>query len=157
MCIMDLFSSSKLGLEVKPISFSSACHFVKLFHRHCKPPVGHIFSLGCYYDGKLVGVAICGRPVSRVYDDGVTLEITRVATDGTRNACSKLYAYCCKYARKKGVNKILTYTLMSEGGASLRAANFILEAENVGGKAWGGSRKFVCPSGQLKRRWAFIL
>lgn len=153
--MMDLFGSSGSGLKVRSVSFGDACHFVKLFHRHCKPPVGHKFSLGCFQNGQMVGVAICGRPVSRVYDDGVTLEITRLATNGTRNACSKLYAEARKYAQKIGYKKIITYTLMSESGASLRAANFTLEAENVGGKAWSGRRKFVCPSGQLKRRWVY--
>lgn len=144
-------------MEVRPIEFSVASAFVKAFHRHCKPTVGHIFSIGCFIRGRLVGVAVCGRPVARKLDDGATIEINRLATDGTRNACSKLYAASRNYARAKGFKKVITYTLMSENGASLRASNFILEAENVGGKSWSSCRSFVCPSGQLKKRWSYIL
>src|SRR5207249_8789207 len=85
------------------------------------PTVGGKFALGAAQDGKLVGVVIAGRPISRRLDDGKTLEVLRVATDGTRNACSFLYSRCAKIARLMGYERIITYTLASEGGASLRA------------------------------------
>jgi len=73
------------------------------------------------HEGKLVGVAIAGRPVARRLDDGTTLEILRVATDGTPNACSWLYARVVKIARLLGYSRVITYTLEEECGACLRA------------------------------------
>lgn len=150
---MLLFLNSTL--EVTTIGFTEAAEFVRRNHRHCKPPIGHKFSLACYHDGKLCGIAICGRPVSRYYDDGDTIEITRLCTNGTFNACSKLYGACCRYARKIGYKKVITYTLESEYGSSLRAANFTLDAEGVGGLHWTGKRKHS--SGKFKNRWIRIL
>lgn len=143
-------------LFVCAILFKEACQFVKQYHRHRLPPVGHKFSLGCFQNGQMVGVAICGRPIARYLDDGKTLEICRLATNGTRNACSKLYAEARKYAQKIGYKKIITYTLMSESGASLRAAGFTLEAESVGSFMWKSSRRvFVDPTGEKKKRWSY--
>ena len=88
------------------------------------PPVGGKFAVACHDDGRMCGVAICGRPVARRLDDGTTLEIYRNCTDGTRNACSKLYGACQRIARDMGYKRVITYTLASENGASLRASNF---------------------------------
>src|SRR5437762_1720536 len=79
------------------------------------------FALGTAQGGELVGVALAGRPVCRRHDDGRTLEVLRVATDGTPNACSFLYSRCARIARLMGYTRVITYTLASEGGASLRA------------------------------------
>ncbi len=146
---MILFDTKILSVHVIP--FSQAAAFVERNHRHCKPPIGHKFSLACYNNGKLCGVAIVGRPVSRHFDNGKTLEINRLCTIGTQNACSKLYGACCRYAKKMGYEKVVTYTLASELGTSLKASNFILEAENVGGLSWTGKRKHE--STELKNRW----
>ena len=70
-------------LNVRPIDFKTACNFVDLNHRHHKRPVGHKFSISVYDDDKMVGVAMVGRPVSRILDDGTTLEVNRLCTDGT--------------------------------------------------------------------------
>ena len=75
-------------LTVKPMSLADANRFVAEHHRHHKPVRGHKFSLGCMANGRLAGVAIVGRPVSRYLDDGLTLEVNRLCTDGTKNACS---------------------------------------------------------------------
>src|SRR6266511_1529885 len=81
-----------MGLRTVPVSFAQACAFVAAWHRHHRPPTGHKFSIGVATDdGVLVGVAMVGRPVARLLDDGHTLP-ERVATDGHRNACSLLYA-----------------------------------------------------------------
>lgn len=159
---MTLFQPQPTGkLEVCQIELSSANRFVQQYHRHNRPTVGHIFSLGCFLDGKLVGVAICGRPVARRLAILGVLEVNRLCTDGTKNACSKLMGAVVKYARAKGFHKIISYTLMSEYGASLRASNFTLEAENVGKKAWTSQRSKSRPSGgivgaqELKKRWAY--
>lgn len=79
-------------LELVPVTLREANGFVQQYHRHHKQVAGHKFSIGVAQDGKLVGVAICGRPVSRRLDNGTTLEVNRLCTDGTRNACSILYA-----------------------------------------------------------------
>ena len=105
----------------RPISLKLANEFVLANHRHNKPVTGHKFSIGLFDDDKLIGVAICGRPVARMADDGLTLEILRVCTDGTRNANSMLYSRVKKIAQVMGYKKVLTYTLTEESGSSLRA------------------------------------
>jgi len=108
-------------MEAIPLHLREANEFVAQHHRHNLPVVGCKFALGAAQDGKLVGVVIAGRPVCRRLDDGKTLEILRVATDGRPNACSFLYSRCAKIARLMGYETVITYTLESEGGASLRA------------------------------------
>lgn len=127
-------------LTLTPVSLAEANAFVAQYHRHHKPVVGHKFSIGCTADGRLVGVAIVGRPVSRYLDNGLTLEVNRLCTDGTKNACSMLYAAAWRAARAMGYHKIITYTLDTESGASLRAAGWTC-AGLAGGKRWTGSRR----------------
>jgi len=92
--------------------------------------------------------------VSRGLDDGWTLEVNRVATDGTRNACSMLYAACWRAAKAIGYRKLVTYTLPEEGGASLRAAGWRCIGQ-AGGGSWScTSRPRVDTHPlQLKLRW----
>lgn len=120
-------------MEVVPVSLRDANAFVALLHRHHKPVVGHKFSLAVS-DEKIRGVAIVGRPVSRMADDGWTLEVNRCCTDGARNACSMLYRAAWRAARALGYKRLITYTLPSEGGASLRGAGFKLLGEAGGGQ-----------------------
>ena len=98
-------------LMLIPVSLAEANAFVAQHHRHHKPVTGHKFSIGCTADGQLVGVAIVGRPVSRYLDDGQTLEVNRLCTDGTKNACSMLYAAAWRAARAMGYRKMITYIL----------------------------------------------
>ena len=84
----------------------------------------------------MVGVAVAGRPIARHLDDGLTIEIVRVCTDGTRNACSKLYGACVRIAKDMGYKKVITYILDTEDGASVKSANFKLAKENAGGGSW---------------------
>ena len=84
---------------------------------------------------RLCGVAIAGRPVARRLDDGLTIEILRVCTDGTYNACSVLYGACARAARAMGYRRVVTYTLESEPGTSLKAAGFKFDGE-AGGLSW---------------------
>ena len=87
----------------KPITFRTACDFIALHHRHHKPTVGCKFSIGLYEENALIGVAVCGRPVSRHLDDGLTCEINRLCVvDGHYNACSMLYGACCRIAKEMG-------------------------------------------------------
>ena len=125
----------KLHLELAPISFSEAAEFVLKHHRHHTPPQGHKFSVGVVYDGRLVGVAIVGRPVSRHRDNSMTLEITRLCTDGTKNACSKLYSAAARAAFAMGYKRIGTYIAKDEPGTSLKAAGWKLIAETPG-RSW---------------------
>ena len=127
-------------IRLVPTTLREANAFVKAHHRHHKPVTGHKFSIGCTADGRLVGVAIVGRPVSRYLDNGLTLEVNRLCTDGTKNACSMLYAAAWRAARAMGYEKIITYTLDTENGASLRAAGWTC-AGLAGGKRWTGSRR----------------
>ena len=111
-------------LKLVPITFKKANEFVKQHHRHHKPVVGHKFSVACQNDGVLCGVAIAGRPVSRHLDNGFTIEVNRLCTDGTKNACSMLYSAVWRIAKPMGYKKAITYILESESGTSLRAAGW---------------------------------
>lgn len=109
-------------LTVVPLTFKQACAVVAELHRHHGPTQGHKFSLGVLDEmGGRRGVAVVGRPVARMLDDGLTVEVTRVATDGTPNACSALYGAAWRTAKESGYRRILTYTQDGESGASLRA------------------------------------
>lgn len=144
-------------MQIVPITLKAANEYVAQNHRHHKPTVGCKFCIGCEDGEQLVGVAICGRPVSRHLDDGKTLEINRLCTDGSRNACSKLYGACVRIAREMGYAKVITYILASENGASLKAANFVCEGE-AGGKMWTGSRKRDNGVPQeMKKRYVYLI
>ena len=119
-------------MRVTPIELSEANAFVSKFHRHHKPVVGHKFSIAVSND-VVCGVAIVGRPVSRHLDNGLTLEVNRCCTDGTRNACSMLYSAAWKAAKALGYMRLITYTLPEEGGASLRGAGWTLVGLRGGG------------------------
>lgn len=121
-------------MTVVPIDFDEAARFVKNHHRHHLPPLSHKFSVALARGESVVGVAIVGRPVSRMLQDGWTLEVSRVATDGTKNACSMLYSRCWRIAQLLGYRRVITYILDTEHGASLNAAGW-----RYVGKAGGGS------------------
>ena len=121
-------------LTIVPVTLEEANAFVREHHRHHKPVPGAKFCIGVSEDSKMVGVCIVGRPVSRMLDDGWTLEVNRTATDGTRNANSMLYASAWKVCKGLGYHKLITYTLPSEGGASLRGAGWKCIGERGGGK-----------------------
>jgi hypothetical protein len=124
-----------LRLRVVPVSLAEANAFVALLHRHHKPVQGHKFSIGCAcQDRKLRGVAIVGRPVARMTDHNEVLEVTRLCTDGTPNACSKLYSAAARVAREMGYSSIQTFVLETEPGTSLKAAGFSLSHVSAGGQ-----------------------
>lgn len=130
-------------LTIIPCDLADANAFVKDHHRHHRPVPGHKFSLAVIDEAqKIRGVAIVGRPIGRRLDDGWTLEVNRVATDGCANACSALYGAARRAAFALGYRKLITYTLPSEGGASLRGAGWrcIGRAGKKGGGGWN------CPS-----------
>ena len=145
-------------MRIAPTTFKAASNYINQFHRHHKASIGCKFCISVVGDdGQLHGVAVCGRPVSRHFDDGETLEINRVCTDGTFNACSMLYGACCRIAREMGYRKVITYILESENGASLKASNFICEGE-AGGTHWTGRRnRGQDIPAEMKTRWVRIL
>ena len=144
-------------MKIIPRTLTAANEYVTENHRHHKAVRGCKFCIGCEDSEQLIGVAICGRPVSRYYDDGKTLEINRLCTNGTRNACSKLYGACVRIAREMGYTKVITYILASENGASLKAANFVCEGK-AGKPMWTGSRKRDNGVPQeFKQRYFFIM
>lgn len=122
-------------LSVFPIDLEGANEFVARHHRHHRPVVGHKFSLAAVEHGVIVGVAIVGRPVSRFRDDGMTLEVTRLCTDGTKNACSFLYGAAARAAFALGYSRIGTYIRKDEPGVSLHAAGWQLIGQTPG-KSW---------------------
>ena len=127
-------------LEIVPMTLKEANAFVEQNHRHHGKVTGHKFSIGLSDGEKIVGVAIVGRPVARHLDDGWTLEVNRLCTDGSRNACSMLYAASWRAARAMGYKRVVTYILESENGASLRASGWKCVGQ-AGGLRWTGRRR----------------
>jgi len=123
-------------LRIVPVTLDEANAFVKRLHRH-KPEKlpGHSFSVGVAKNDVLCGVAIVGNPSAPALQNGILAEIRRVCTDGTPNACSMLYGTARRAARAMGRRPVITYTLGTENGASLRAAGFRVDKANAGGPA----------------------
>jgi hypothetical protein len=117
------------ALRLVPVVRDEAVEFIGRVHRHHGRPVGYRFAVGVEQDGELRGVAVAGRPSSRVLDNGRTIEVTRLAViEGTWNACSVLYGACWRAARALGYVSGVTYTQTEESGASLRASGWRLDA-----------------------------
>ena len=147
-------------LTVVPLSLRTANAIVDRWHRHHKPCRGHKFSLGVIDDsGELHGAAIVGRPVARAVPHEEVLEVTRLVTDGTPNACSMLYGAAARAGKALGYRKIQTYILDSETGTSLKAAGWKLDGQ-VRGRQWehtdGAPRRTDQPTCD-KQRWALEL
>lgn len=112
-----------------PVTLTDARRFVAEHHRHNGPPVGWRFGVGVEHEGRLVGVATAGTPKSRVLaGDPLLLEVNRTCTDGTPHVNSMLYGAIARAAAALGYRSLITYTLQSESGASLRATGWTLEA-----------------------------
>lgn len=140
-------------MTIVPLTLREARALVTIAHRHHRAPQGGLFAIGLCTT-EVVGAVIVGKPVARMLDDGYTVEVTRLVTDGTRNACSMLYRAAWRAARAMGYHRLVTYTLASEGGASLRASGFTLIGE-TGGGSWdrpGRPRVDTHPL-QTKLRW----
>lgn len=142
-----------MSLVVRDISITVAKTFVRANHRHNAPPAGAFVAFGVWSSGDLVGVALVGRPVARMLAGAA--EVTRCCTDGTRNACSKLYAACRRWAKSRGFD-LYTYTLVSETGASLRASGAMIDGHTKGGRSWdcpSRPRKDAGARNEAKIRW----
>lgn len=148
-----------MSIYAVPVGLKEARDFIANFHRHNKPPVGYLFAVGASHEGRLVGVATVGRPVARYLDNGATAEVTRccVVDDAPKGACSFLYARCWQAAKAIGWTRIVTYTLKSETGASLRGAGWKVMAELKPGNPtqWQNrpGREWQSVVGQAKFRW----
>ena len=157
-----------MKVEQRPITLREANAYVIQYHRHHDKVIGHKWSIAAYKNGHICGVAIIGRPTSRKLDDGATLEVTRLCTDGTHNACSFLYAAAARKAKREGYKKIITFILQSEKGTSLRAAGWVLEAAKAGKPDWNRQRyanrpeqlslfERKKPPAEYKQRWSKVL
>jgi hypothetical protein len=148
-----------MTLQIVPISTLEANAFVQSYHRHNKISAQLAkFSIGASDGERLVGVAIVSLPVARALHDGVTAEVRRccVLDDAPKGACSFLYSRCWKAWSALGGQKLITYTLQTEPGASLRGAGWRIVGETPGhSKGWTGrpGREWQPVQGQAKFRW----
>lgn len=122
-----------MALRIVPTTLREANELVAQWHRHHVPVVGHRWSIGVASEGKLVGAAICGRPTARMTAQYSVLEINRCVTDGTKNACSKLYGACAAIAKLMGFSRIQTAILEDEPGTSLKASGYVFSYWSAGG------------------------
>lgn len=124
-------------MKAIPLELKEANEFVAQLHRHHEPVHRDKFRVGCLDDtGKLCGVVQMARPVARRLDDGKTIEVVRLCSDGTYNVCSFLYSKAARIAKEMGYTKIITYILQSESGSSLKASGWICEDDDCGGTSW---------------------
>jgi len=126
------------GLELRSIDLKTAKAFVREHHRHNKPPCSWRWGHAVYNGKDLVAVAMVGRPVARMLDHTKIVEVNRVCAasdiDGLAwNACSMLYAAAAREAKKRGFEKIITYTLESEPAITMKATGWELDALTRGG------------------------
>ena len=155
-----------------PIELKDAQNYINKFHRHHQAAHRDKFRIAAMEDGEIIGVVQVGRPVSRVLDDGHTLEVLRLCTTGEKDVCSFLYSRAARIAKEMGYTKIITYILESETGTSLKASGWKLEADGVGGSDWNvpsRPREVVAsqmslfpekqkyPVGEKKQRWVKLL
>lgn len=156
-------------MKAVPIELKDAQNYINTYHRHHQASHRDKFRIAAMNDGKIVGVVQVGRPVSRHLDDGKTLEVLRLCTDGTKDACSFLYSRAARIAKEMGYAKIITYILESEPGTSLKASGWRCETVNAGGANWNApsrpreviasqlsffSEKPKYPLNEKKQRWS---
>ena len=148
-----------ITLELIPVTLKEADDYVENFHRHCGRTGGAKFAIGVTDGMGLVGVAIVGRPICRHHDNGTTAEVRRICTkdDSPSNVCSMLYGAAWRAWRAMGGKKIITYTLQSESGTSVKAAGWKVVGETrVNKNGWSNNvrkRNWQPVYGQTKFRW----
>jgi hypothetical protein len=143
-------------LKIIPLDLKEANYLVKKLHRHHKPAVGHRFSLGVIDgEGNVIGCVIASRPIARLADQKFVLEITRVATDGSRNACSILLGAVSRTAKAMGYARVQTTTLSRESGSSLKAVGWKSQEINQDGTGWDSrsGRNVDCKNDKKVRWW----
>jgi hypothetical protein len=146
---------------IVPMTLREANDFVEQFHRHSRRTSrdGGRFAIGASSGEQLLGVAIVGQPVARLLNDGTTAEVLRVCVKpglGPRNnVCSFLYGRCWRIWQAMGGKRLVSYTLQSESGASLRGAGWKVVGETKPDQ-WSRqdrAREWQPIYGQLKFRW----
>lgn len=155
-----------------PMELKDAQAYINKYHRHHQAAHRDKFRIAASDGNNILGVIQVGRPVSRVLDDGKTLEVLRLCTNGGKNVCSFLYSRAARVAKEMGYEKIITYILESERGTSLKSSGWKLEADGVGGSDWNVpsrprevietqmslfDEKPKYPVNVKKQRWAKIL
>lgn len=151
--------SHQSKLRIVPCSSEQAKSYVERFHRHHGSSVKAKFSVAVADEvGTIRGVALVGRPVARVLDDGATLEVNRVATDGCENACSALYGASRRIAKEMGYERLITYIRQDEPGVSLVASGWVFE-QNIRARSWNmPGRPRIDKTEVVKRaRWSIEL
>jgi len=134
--------------ELQPITLQEAKDFINKYHRHNIAPQGHKYSIALNDGDKVMGVITVGRPIARHNDDGLTLEVTRCCIlEGYKDANSMLYAAAWRVAKNLGYKRLITYTLISEPGTSLKAAGWkVIGQTKARPKGWDTpSRPRVIP------------
>jgi hypothetical protein len=154
---MSVCSGEKRKLIAVPMNQKDAAAYISEHHRHLPKTVGDVFRVACACDGNIVGVITVGRPVARMYDHTAVCQVLRLCTDGTENVCSFLYARACRIAKQMGYKMIITYTLESELGTSLKASGWINDGTTHGGSWNCPSRARSTPNLGPKKRWYKIL
>lgn len=155
---------SKEYSQIVPVTLREANDFVENFHRHNRRTSrdGGKFAIGLEFSAQLVGVAIVGNPLSATLMDGYTCEVLRccVNADAQKGSCSKLYSACWRVWREMGGRKLITYTLKTESGASLRGAGWAVVGETrpvaIGWRKndhLNAARTWQPVMGQSKFRW----
>jgi hypothetical protein len=125
-------------MKIVPIFQAEAKEFISRYHRHNVPSLTSVFNIGLENEGKLIGVAMVGLPKARLLMDGLKLEVTRTCVlEGEKNANSMLYGACARVAAALGWRQLITYTLPSESGISLKAAGWICDGGHFGGNVDG--------------------
>lgn len=142
-------------LKAVPVELKEATAYVEALHRHHCPVVRDKFRIGCSDGTKLVGVVQVAHPVARHMCDGKTVEVVRLCTDGTKNACSFLYSAAARVAKELGYSRIITYILESETGDSLKASGWVLDKDSCGGGSWSRANRIRETKSPLckKQRW----
>lgn len=146
-------------MNLRPVTLAEANEFVANFHRHNRPTLGGRFAIGLEQSGELVGVAIVGRPIARQIEHHYTAEVLRTCTNekAEKGSVSKLYAACWRAWRAMGGTRLITYTLKTESGASLRGAGWTLIGEVkpiTKSNGWlTRHREWQPVMGQQKLRW----
>ncbi len=142
-----------MRLSIEPITVKAARARVKAWHRHLPDLQGGLFAAAVSVDGEIAGVAIAGNP-PRVWQGTGRFVISRVATTGAKNACSKLYGAICRAGQALGYREAWTYTLPDEPGTSLIAAGFVDMGMTAGGNHGSVKRpRKPAVRPEPKRRW----
>lgn len=151
-----------MSFKVIPISIKDANAFVIRHHRHNSKVRAAKYCIAALKNNTIVGVLVASIPNSRLLNDRLTIEFVRVCTDGTKNAISFLVSKGRRIAQSMGYQKIITYTLQEEYGASMKASGFIIEYKqkriNNWNNAHGRQREtLLLFENKLKCRWSINL